>query len=137
MIATESIHVDNRLLQAKYDITAWFYDLLDFPWERLYRRWRPALPSDVQGAVLEAGVGTRQNLRHYPADAIVTGIDLCRGMLQRARKRGRKATCHFVLAQEDVTTMKSIPSNSYDWLISTFLLLCHARPPATTGYSTV
>jgi len=27
-----------RALQFKYDITAWFYDILDYPWERQYRR---------------------------------------------------------------------------------------------------
>ena len=128
MNASLSIHVDNRLLQAKYDLTAWFYDLLDFPWERQYRRWRPALLSDVKGAVLEAGVGTGQNLRYYPSDANVTGIDLCHGMLKRARRKGHKASCHFVLAQEDVTTMKSIPSNSYNWLVSTFLCCVMPEP---------
>lgn len=44
-----------RRLQAKYDITAWFYDILDFPWELQYRRWRPVLLEDVRGNVLEAG----------------------------------------------------------------------------------
>lgn len=25
-----------RALQLKYDITAWFYDILDYPWKRQY-----------------------------------------------------------------------------------------------------
>ena len=29
----------NRLLQAKYDLVAWVYDLLDYPWERQYRQF--------------------------------------------------------------------------------------------------
>jgi ubiquinone/menaquinone biosynthesis C-methylase UbiE len=110
-----------RRLRAKYDATAWFYDILDFPWELQYRRWRPALVGDVRGSVLEAGIGTGRNLPYYPPEASVTGIDLCQGMLRRARKRGRHAVCHFVLCQEDVTTMASIPSSQFDWLISTFL----------------
>jgi len=32
------IHTDNHLLQATYDVTAWFYDILDFPWELQYRK---------------------------------------------------------------------------------------------------
>ena len=34
---------ERRALQLKYDITAWFYDILDYPWERQYRHWRPQL----------------------------------------------------------------------------------------------
>jgi len=48
---------ERRTLQLKYDITAWFYDILDYPWERQYRHWRARLVGDVRGAVLEAGVG--------------------------------------------------------------------------------
>ncbi len=36
-------------------ITAWFYDILDYPWERQYRHWRPQLVGDIHGEVLEAG----------------------------------------------------------------------------------
>ena len=118
---TEFVPGEIGRLRAKYDATAWFYDILDFPWELQYRRWRPALVGDVRGSVLEAGVGTGRNLPYYPSDASVTGIDLCQGMLRRAAKRGRHAVCHFVLSQEDVTTMASIPSSQFDWLISTFL----------------
>lgn len=110
-----------RRLRAKYEITAWFYDILDFPWELQYRRWRPGLLQDVQGRVLEAGVGSGRNLRYYRADASVTGIDLSQAMLRRAARRGRKAVCQLQLCQEDVTTMESIPSGHFDWVVSTFL----------------
>lgn len=132
---------ESRRLQAKYDITAWFYDMLDFPWELQYRRWRPTLLEDVRGKVLEAGVGTGRNLRYYPPEAAVTGIDLCQGMLRRAAKRARRhAVCHFVLCQEDVTTMASIPSNHFDWLISTFLCCVmpdHLQPLAIAQFERV
>ena len=108
-------------LQAKYDITAWFYDILDFPWELQYRHWRPGLLADVQGFVLEAGVGTGRNLPYYRPEASVTAIDLSPAMLRRAARRGRRAVCQLNLCQEDVTTMESLPSNHYDWVVSTFL----------------
>lgn len=129
-----------RRLQAKYDLTAWFYDILDFPWELQYRRWRPVLLEDVRGNVLEAGVGTGRNLRYYPPHASVMGIDLCQGMLRRAAKRGRHAVCHFALRQEDVTTMASIPSNQFDWLISTFLCCVmpdHLQPLALAQFERI
>jgi len=43
---------ERRALQLKYDITAWFYDILDYPWERQYRHWRPRLVGNVCGAVI-------------------------------------------------------------------------------------
>jgi len=42
-----------------------FYDVLDFPWERIYKKWRPVLLKDIRGKVLEAGVGTGRNLKYY------------------------------------------------------------------------
>jgi len=38
---------ENRTLQSKYDLTALFYDFLDYYWERQYRQWRPMLTRDV------------------------------------------------------------------------------------------
>ena len=115
------VHERNRLLQAKYRITAWFYDILDYPWERAYRRWRPGLLADVRGAVLEAGVGTGRNLRHYHPHVQLTGIDLSPHMLKRASKRANAAASSVELRHDDATTMQSVPSGQYDWLISTFL----------------
>lgn len=77
-----------RALQLKYDITAWFYDILDYPWERQYRHWRPQLVGDVRGAALEAGVGTGRNLKYYNSGVNLTAVDLCKAMVQRAKKEG-------------------------------------------------
>lgn len=131
---------DISRLRAKYDITAWFYDILDFYWELQYRRWRPGLLQDVRGFVLEAGVGTGRNLRYYRPEASVTAIDLSRAMLRRAAKRGRHAVCQFKLCQEDVTTMGSIPSGHFDWVVSTFLccvLPDHLQPLAMQQFERI
>jgi len=134
------LHKELSRLQAKYDITARFYDILDFPWELQYRHWRPGLLADLQGSVLEAGVGTGRNLPYYRREAAVTGIDLCAAMLRRAAKRGRKAVCQFQLCQEDVTTMESIPSGHFDWVVSTFLccvLPDHLQPLAIQQFERI
>jgi ubiquinone/menaquinone biosynthesis C-methylase UbiE len=135
-----SVHEDNKLLQAKYNITAWFYDILDYPWERQYRNWRPVLLKDVRGEVLEAGVGSGRNLKYYPANVNLIGIDLCLEMLRRAMKRGRAALCHIDLRQEDATIMKSIPSSHFDWLVSTFLCCVmpdHLQPLAIRQFERI
>jgi demethylmenaquinone methyltransferase/2-methoxy-6-polyprenyl-1,4-benzoquinol methylase len=112
---------ERRVLQLKYDATAWFYDILDYPWERQYRHWRPQLIGDIHGEVLEAGVGTGRNLKYYNSDVNLTAVDLCKAMVQRAKKRGKFAVCMLECLQEDATKMASIPSNHFDWIICTFL----------------
>jgi ubiquinone/menaquinone biosynthesis C-methylase UbiE len=111
----------NKELYQKYAITAKFYDILDFPWERIYRHWRKTILQDVHGSVLEAGVGTGRNFAYYPADVNLTGIDLSPAMLEKAKVRAEEAQCSIFLQQADATLMKDIASNQYDWVISTFM----------------
>jgi len=131
---------ENRLLQAKYRITSLFYDILDYPWERQYRKWRPELLKGVKGSVIEAGVGTGHNLKHYHSHANVFGVDLSEEMLKIATKRSKSASCKFSPVHEDATSMESIPSNSFDWLISTYLCCVmpdHLQPLAIDQFERV
>jgi demethylmenaquinone methyltransferase/2-methoxy-6-polyprenyl-1,4-benzoquinol methylase len=117
-----------------------FYDILDFPWEKQYKKWRPGLLKDVYGAVIEAGVGTGRNLRYYPPNAKVTGIDLSKDMLKISAKRSVFAECEFYPVHEDATSMESIPSNYFDWLVSTFLCCVmpdHLQPLAIDQFERV
>ncbi len=116
-----NISNENTLLQAKYKITSMFYDILDYPWEQQYKMWRPGLLKDTHGSVIEAGVGTGRNLRYYPPNVKVTGIDLSADMLKISTKRGESAACEYYPVHEDATLMESVPSDSFDWLISTYL----------------
>ena len=108
-------------LLKKYQLTAMWYDMLDFPWELQYKKWRHLILVDVHGSVLEAGVGTGRNLKYYAADVDLTGIELSPAMLKRAKKRAQYACCQTKLLIEDATTMTTIPANNYDWVISTFM----------------
>lgn len=80
-------------LERTYRLTAPLYDILDWPWERQYRQWRPEVVGEVDGRVLEVGVGTGQNLPHYPREASVKAVDLSEAMLSRARRRSKQAPC--------------------------------------------
>ncbi|HBE92442.1 MAG TPA: hypothetical protein DDW55_07910 [Gammaproteobacteria bacterium] len=112
---------ENLSLRAKYNITAMFYDMLDYPWERMYRVWRPRLLGDLRGKVLEAGVGTGRNFRHYHESVELTGVDLSDVMLRKATRKAKKANCKIELIHDDASVMHHIDSNQYDWIISTFL----------------
>jgi ubiquinone/menaquinone biosynthesis C-methylase UbiE len=135
-----SISKESKSLQAKYKITSVFYDILDYPWERRYRKWRPGLLEDVVGEVIEAGVGTGRNLQFYSPCTKVTGIDLSKDMLKISTKRGDYARCVFYPVHEDATSMESIPSNHFDWLVSTYLCCVmpdHLQPLAIDQFERV
>ncbi len=114
-------HEKNLFLQSKYRMTASFYDFLDYPWERVYRKWRPAIVGDLRGRVLEAGIGTGRNLEFFHKDVDLIGIELCEQMLSKAKSRVINAKCRVKLVNEDATVMRSIASNQCDWIISTFM----------------
>jgi ubiquinone/menaquinone biosynthesis C-methylase UbiE len=116
-----NLHPKTRSNLDRYEITAWLYDILDCPWERQYRKWRPSLVGDLGGRVLEAGVGTGRNLKYYHTDVELTAIDLSSAMLKRARRRARHARCRVDFVLEDACSMASIPSGSHDWVIATYL----------------
>jgi len=112
---------ENILLQKKYNIVAYFYDVLDYPWEREYKQWRSLLLDDLTGKVLEAGVGTGRNLNYYRETVDLTGIELSKVMLSFAEKRKRKAVCKVTLLNEDATIMSTIASSQFDWFFSSFM----------------
>ena len=118
---TQRLPEENSRLKAKYRLTSLFYDLLDYPWERQYRLWRPGILQDVHGRVFEAGVGTGRNLPFYASGVELTAIDLSEGMLRQAGKRVAIARCRVALEQCDAVDLHRFPTESFDWYISTFM----------------
>ncbi|MBT6207078.1 MAG: class I SAM-dependent methyltransferase, partial [Francisellaceae bacterium] len=110
-----------KQIELKYKWTSIFYDVLDYPWERLYRKWRKKLLSDMTGFVLELGVGTGRNFAYYNREANVTGIDISKHMLEIAKKRATSSNMRIKLVHDDATTLNSQLDNSYDWVFSTFM----------------
>lgn len=88
-----------------YDKQIAFFERIQFAGGR---EW---LGARVRGRVLEVAIGTGLNLPHYPADAVVSGIELSPAMLAIARQRavdlGRDVDLHEGDAQllpfEDAT----------------------------------
>ena len=115
------MHELNVLNQKRYAVTAWFYDILDYPWERQYRKWRPVLLEDVCGEVLEAGIGTGRNIKYYRPGVNLTAVDFSPAMLKQAAKRCSEASCTVRFIQEDASRMESIPSGGYDGVVAFFL----------------
>jgi demethylmenaquinone methyltransferase/2-methoxy-6-polyprenyl-1,4-benzoquinol methylase len=97
------------------------YELIDLPLEILFfRRWRKEALSSLQGKVLEVGIGTGRNLKYYPVGCSITGIDYSERMLKKAREKakGLKNVTLLLMNAEHL----EFPDNSFDYIITTFVL---------------
>ncbi len=105
----------------RYDLISPVYDFFDWPLEAFrYRRIRRSMCGDLAGRVLEAGVGTGKNLPYYLPQTHVTAIDLSEGMLARAGRRARRASCRVDLELVDATNLP-YPDHAFDAAVATYL----------------
>lgn len=105
---------------SKYNQISDIYDIIESPIELFYRKWREEVLSNLSGKVLEVGVGTGRNLKYYPANCSVTGIDISEGMLEKAREKA-KGMKNITLLVMDAENLK-FPDKSFDYAVSTFVL---------------
>lgn len=120
---------ETRKEKRKYDIYSAFYNIVEWPMELLmFRRWRKRIISKLEGNILEVGVGTGKNLKYYTKNAKVTGIDLSKGMLGKAKKEAARLGKDFKLLQMDAQGLK-LKAKSFDYVVCTFIL-CSVPEPA-------
>ena len=79
--------------------------------------------------VLEVGVGTGLSLPLYPRDVRITGIDVSREMLEKARRRVAKRKLSHVeaLLEMDAERM-SFPDASFDKIVAMYVVSVVERP---------
>lgn len=105
----------------KYNRIASIYELIDLPLELPYfRKWRKEALFSLSGKVLEVGIGTGRNLKHYPLSCLVTGIDNSKGMLEKAREKAKDMK-NVTLLLMDAEHL-DFPNNSFDYVVTTFVL---------------
>ncbi|MET4100317.1 ubiquinone/menaquinone biosynthesis C-methylase UbiE [Agrococcus sp. UYP10] len=99
---------------------------------RLERVWftggREWLGARARGRVLEVGVGTGTNVPHYPADAVVTGVDISPGMLAEARSRMAALGRPVTLLEADAQGLP-FDDAAFDTVVCA-LALCSIPQPA-------
>lgn len=91
------------------------------------RSHRPWACSRASGDVLEVAVGTGLNLRHYPSDARLTGLDLSPEMLEIARRRAGELGRTVDLWEGDAHDLP-FPDGSFDTAVCTYSL-CNIPVP--------
>lgn len=132
MATQVGLPVDSRATETtrrRYNRVARTYDLEQLFLERLaVRRWREELWSRVApGAVLDVGVGTGLNFRHYPSHSRVVAVDLSEEMLRRAKARAQRDGINVDLRLMDAQSL-DLPDASFDSVVATFVL-CSVPDP--------
>jgi ubiquinone/menaquinone biosynthesis C-methylase UbiE len=111
-------------IRKRYNRFSVVYDIFELPMELSLRKLRRILISKADGNILEVGVGTGKNLKYYPDDANLTGIDFSEGMLSHAMRKNKAG---FSLSFMDVQDLQ-FPSNSFDTIITTFVFCSVPNP---------
>lgn len=122
---------ESKIIEKKYNRLSAVYDIVEWPLEKLWiAKWRQRICSGAAEKVLEVGVGTGKNLRYYPEKAKLTGIDISRGMLDKAIKKSKILRKECSLLLMDAEDMK-FDDNSFDTVLCTFIL-CSVPNPVKT-----
>ncbi|MHB8781757.1 MAG: class I SAM-dependent methyltransferase [Candidatus Geothermincolia bacterium] len=106
---------------------AGLYDRVMLPADLVLRRIRARMLADVTGDVLEVGVGTGLNLRHYRDGVNLTAIDISPTMLNQARKRAAELGMSVNFFEMDLERI-ALPPASFDFVIGT-LVFCEVESP--------
>ena len=86
----------------------------------MFSKWRKQILSDLSGFVLDIGVGTGKNLKYYPENCRVVGMDVSSKMLEHAKKRARNIDniSLFVMDGEHL----AFDDDSFNYVVTTFVL---------------
>lgn len=113
----------------KYNRISYIYDLMESGVEYLmFSKWRQMILSDLRGRVLEVGVGTGKNLKYYPEDCTVMGVDISSKMMEHAKKRksGMDNVSLLIMDGEHL----AFDDSSFDYAVTTFVLCSVPDPVA-------
>jgi len=115
--------------QKAYDRQSHWYDITQWPMEVMgLGRLRRRLWSQAEGQrILEVGVGTGRNLRHYPDDSRVVAVDLSPGMLRRAAQRSGRLGRDVDLVLADAQRLP-FREHAFDTVVAT-CVFCSVPDP--------
>lgn len=115
-------------IKKRYNRAARFYDFMESPMEMLaLKKWRLGLIHELEGRVLEVGVGTGKNIEYYPKGIDITAIDFSEKMLEKAKVKSELFNKKVNLYNMDVEHM-DFEDNSFD-VIFTTCVFCSVPHP--------
>ncbi len=89
--------------------------------------WRRRLLEDAHGAVLEVAVGAGANFAFYPADAVVTAVDVSPAMLAAAKPAAEHAHIAPTFIHGDIAHL-AFPPGHFDAVVITLGLCSYGDP---------
>lgn len=92
-----------------------------------YERMFATLELSPGQRVLEVGVGTGLNLKHYPAKLDVVGVDRSSAMLSVAQRRLAEVAAKVELIESDAASLP-FSDQEFDAVVCTFVLCSCATP---------
>ncbi len=120
---------DSSAIIKRYNRLAPYYDGMEAVVEGLlFSRWRKRLWAKVEGEhILEVGVGTGKNFRHYPKDKRLTALDFSPKMLAIAQHKQVQKNINVHLDLMDIERLY-YADNSFDTVVATFVF-CSVPAP--------
>jgi len=113
-------------IQKRYNRMARLYDVLEYPMEKGFSKWRKDLLKHAKGKTLEVGIGTGKNIPYYPEDVELTGIDFSPKMIEMAKNKVKdKGNVHLQVM--DAENME-FEDNSFDTVV-TSCVFCSVPDP--------
>ncbi|MFT4099081.1 MAG: class I SAM-dependent methyltransferase, partial [Rhodoblastus sp.] len=111
-------------LNKTYDRIASIYDLLDGPYEKMWKgRLRAEVFAGLSGEILDAGAGTGCNIAAYPANARMMAVDASEPMLMKARQRAARLGRAVDVRREDLSNLQ-LADETFDAVVATFVFMC-------------
>ncbi|MFQ5717856.1 MAG: class I SAM-dependent methyltransferase [Nitrospinales bacterium] len=113
--------------QGKYDRIAGFYDYLKGGDTRRWGKAQTVFFKQMRGKVLYAGIGTGQEIVHFPPGLDISAIDISPNMIQGAQKRITEYSGKIRPVLMNVEDL-GFPADCFDTIL-TVCMLCTAERP--------
>jgi len=116
------------MIKRRYNRVSKIYDVMDKPMEMMTpETWRQEILEGASGKILEVGVGTGKNLKYYPSQIEITGIDFSEKMLAKARRKAKTMFIEPSLINMDVQNLE-FEDNTFDYIFTTYVF-CSVPDP--------
>ena len=117
-----------EIIKKTYDRSVKFFEFAERMMDRgRMPEWRKMIWQNVEGKVLEVGVGTGANIKYYPDHLDITSIDFSENMLDKAKQRAGILHKDVKLLQMDVQFL-DFPDATFDTVIAT-CVFCSVPDP--------
>ncbi len=118
----------NKKVNERYNTISKFYDFFMIPFEfLLVGRLREKLLSKAKGKVLELAIGTGTNLEYYQKNYDLTGIDMNKEMLKKAKQKADKKGLKIKLVSGDANKIP-FKNKTFDIVVDTLGMCTYKEP---------